>query len=477
MTSPLTLPATDKSAEPSDPRRAESRILIPPADISNHHTWHYHQAHAALRNADADLALHHFKECRRIIPREWFVPFSMGQIHLTVGADIHEAIRMFKYARRMRERIYTPKRGKPPYRFLDVFWGLQIGHTANMEHLIKREILLKRDPKKLILLCPETPANQVLLDKMAAYITVAKSEAELPLPRETLLSVLEEYYICESIDGLTKHWWHASPEIFRAWEKAGRQPLLTLTHEERAKGRAALRSAGIPDDAWFASLHIRESGFKSTQGLTKVELGLNADVATYLPAVSAVVQRGGTVIRIGDTSMSPLPPMPGVFDYAHSTLKSDWMDIFLLGACHFYIGTSSGPAYVPPLFGVPCALTNWYPIGSRPFNDRDVYIPKLFQVGTPPRTLRFEDMVAPPIGYALQYQYAEETKLSVVPNTADEIREVVIELIDRLDGKLSYSDADQALQETFDAVAETNFCYGNARLGRDFLRRHKDLLI
>src|ERR1700733_15328402 len=166
MTSPLTLSATDKSAEPSEPRRAERRILFPPADISNHHDWHFLQAHVALRNADADLALHHLKQCRKLIQREWFVPFTMAQIQLAIVGDIHEAIRMFKYARRLRESINTSKQGKPPYRFLDVFWGLQIGHTANMEHLIKREILLKRDPKKLILLSPETTANQTLLDKM-----------------------------------------------------------------------------------------------------------------------------------------------------------------------------------------------------------------------------------------------------------------------------------------------------------------------
>jgi putative glycosyltransferase (TIGR04372 family) len=407
MTSPQLLSTIDESAERSEPPRAEARTLFPPADLTDQHSWHFHQAHAALRNADANLALHHLKKCRRMVPREWFVPFTIAQVYLVIVGDIHEAIRMFKYARRMRQSIYTPKEGKPPCRFLNVFWGHQIGHIANMEHLIKREILLNRDPKKLILLSPETPANQALLDKMGAYITVAKSEAELPLPREALMSVLEDYYICESLDGLTKHWWHASPEISRAWERARRQPLLTLTDEERARGRAALRSVGIADNAWFASLHIRESGFKAHEEFTKVELGLNADVASFLPAVRAVVERGGKVIRIGDPSMTPLPAMPGMLDYAHSPLKSDWMDVFLLGACRFFIGTSSGPAYVPPLFGVPCALTNWFPTGSRPFNDRDIYIPKLLQVGNPPRILRFENMVAPPLGYAIRYQHAE----------------------------------------------------------------------
>jgi putative glycosyltransferase (TIGR04372 family) len=411
------------------------------------------------------------------MPREWFAPFTMAQVELQISGNVHEAIRMFKYARRMRERIYTPKQGKPPYRFLNHFWVGYIGHIANIEHLIKREVLLGRDPKRLILLVSGAVANQSLLDKMGVYITIAKSEAALPFPQDTLLSVLEDYYICESIDGLTKHWWHASPEIFDAWETAGQPPLLTLTDEERAEGRSALRTAGIPDDAWFVSLHVRESGFKLHQGLTKVEAGLDADPRTYLPAVKAVVDRGGMVVRIGDPSMTPLPAIAGLFDYAISPLKSDWMDVFLLGACRFFIGTSSGPAYVPPLFGIPCALTNWFPAGSRPFNSRDFYIPKLLQVGNPPGILRFEDMVMPPLGYAAQYQHAAEIDLFAIPNTSDEIRELVVELLDQLDGNGSYSEEDQSLQKTFDAMAETNFCYGNARIGRDFLRRHKELLV
>jgi putative glycosyltransferase (TIGR04372 family) len=453
--------------------------LFPPADLpeSLHpHTWHFRQGEIALRSANPDLALHHLKQCTRMMPREWFAPFTIAQVHLALVGDIHEAIRMFKYARRVRERINTPKHGKPPYRFLDQFWASHIGHIANIEHLIKRELLLGRDPKRLILLASGPVANQDLLEKLGAYITIAKSEAALPCPQNALLSVLEEYYICDSIDGITKHWWHASPEIFRAWEVTGRAPLLELTDEDRMKGRAALRTAGIPNDAWFATLHIRESGYKS-KSWTKIEAGLNADPMTYLPAIRAVVDRGGIVVRVGDSSMTPLPEMPGLFDYTRSPLKSDWMDVFLLGACRFFVGTSSGPAYVPPLFGIPCALTNWFPTGSRPFNARDVYIPKVLQAGDHPRTLRFEDMVSPPLGYAAQYQHADEINLSIIPNTADEIRELVVELLDRLDGRLSYSEEDQSLQQTFEAVAETNFCYGNARIGRDFLSRRKNLLL
>jgi putative glycosyltransferase (TIGR04372 family) len=252
--------------------------------------------------------------------------------------------------------------------------------------------------------------------------------------------------------------------------------LLSLSEAEMTKGRAYLRELGVPDGAWFVCLHVRESGFKQEQGFNAIESVLSAQIGSYLPAVRAVIERGGWVIRIGDRKMQPLAPMPRAIDYAHSALKSEWMDVFLLGACRFLIGTSSGPAYVPPLFGIPCVLTNWLPTGQRPFNGRDIYIPKLYQAGFPPRQLSFGEMMAPPIGYAPGYVHAEELGLAQVPNTPEEIREVVIEMLDRLDGTLSYTEMDQALQSAFDAVAETNLCIGNARAGRAFLRRYRNLL-
>jgi putative glycosyltransferase (TIGR04372 family) len=128
------------------------------------------------------------------------------------------------------------------------------------------------------------------------------------------------------------------------------------------------------------------------------------------------------------------------------------------------------------LFGVPCVLINWSPAGQRPFNGRDLYIPKLYRAGFPARPLTFAEMMAPPVGYAPRYVHAAQLGMVPVPNTSEEIREAVSEMLDRLDGTLSFSEMDDALQSAFDVVAETNLCIGNARMGGAFLRRHSDLL-
>ncbi len=470
-------PVEQLLAVPVDPQADDDPQTY---ESSSLYSWHSERAIKAYQNLDTELALAHLKACIAKEPDDWFKWHIRGQIYLQVIGDLDEAIRQFTMARRIRERLHSDAVAGKPYRFFDPFWGYQIGHIANMEHLIKREILLGRDPKNLFLYFPKDakPGNRALLAKMAERITFVSDEKKLPISRTSLSGVMEEYYICESLDGSLKHWWHASPEIFEAWERAGRKPLLSLTEKEKRTGRKNLRRLGLPDGAWFVPLHVRESGFKADQGYGAVEQVLNGEIANYKDAIEAVVERGGWVIRIGDSRMKPLPPMRNVIDYALSAHKSDEMDLYILASGRFYIGTSSGPAYVPPLFGIPCVLTNWAPAGQRPFNARDLYILKTYSAPQPGasgmRPLKFAEFLAPPVGYAASS--VEARSLTVVPNTPEEIREVVVEMLDRLEGRPSARDEVAALQARFDDVASASRCIGNAQVGAAFLRRYADRL-
>src|SRR5262249_62188077 len=115
-----------------------------------------------------------------------------------------------------------------------------------------------------------------------------------------------------------------------------------------------------------APLHGRDThGRGTTAGLQAIR---NADTASYEPAIGEIIRRGGFVIRMGDPGTPPLPPLANVIDYGGSTMRADWMDIFLLARSRFVLGSASGPIFVPPLYGVPCVLTNWWPPGMRPWH-------------------------------------------------------------------------------------------------------------
>ena len=65
-------------------------------------------------------------------------------------------------------------------------------------------------------------------------------------------------------------------------------------------------------------------------------------------------------------------------------------------------------------------------------------------------------------------------------NTRAEIRDLVVEMLDRVDGRAVYTDEDERLQSAYRGLLLANrtpLTYGTfSRVGRDFLRDHSALL-
>jgi putative glycosyltransferase (TIGR04372 family) len=253
------------------------------------------------------------------------------------------------------------------------------------------------------------------------------------------------------------------------WDAEGHGPLLALTDLDQKRGQECLQSLGVPADAWFVALHVRG-------GREKARSTRDADIATYRMAIESIVARGGWVFRMGDPSMEPLPPMPQVIDYAHSEARRDWMDVFLWARCRFFIGIQSGPLMVPPTFGVPCVITNWSSPAIRLWFTRDLYIFKLHWSETEARYLSFTEVSSSALASAESSDYLASRGIKLVDNTPEEINDVVVEMLDRLDGKLKYSKEDEQLQERFNRTSVSNTQNTNARIGRDFLRKWAHLV-
>jgi putative glycosyltransferase (TIGR04372 family) len=201
-------------------------------------------------------------------------------------------------------------------------------------------------------------------------------------------------------------------------------PLLTIKKEDKNKGLGCLRELDIPPKAWFVSLHARD-GFSGDGNLRD---GRNVDIDSYIPAIKAITSAGGYVFRMGDSSMKPLPELPNVIDYALSEYKSDWMDVFLWASCRFFIGTVSGPAEIPPTFGVPVLLTNTSVFGLLSFQRHNSFmIPKLWYSKAKERLLTFSEILASPGGWCERRTIGDD--LTLIDNSTDEIEAGVNEMI------------------------------------------------
>lgn len=355
-----------------------------------------------------------------------------------------------------------------PFRVLDRDWTGVIGMLACLDTYVKQQLLAGLPLEStLVLGHPANISNPCLLEYWRAYLPTTIVDARgynRFVPLAELLG--QSFFVWPDGDEQLRSYFDIGGSVQRRWDAAGRGPLLELTDDHRARGRHELERLGVPPDAWFVTLHVREAGYHDLR---------NADVATYARAVAAVAERGGWVIRMGDRSMQALPPMPRAVDYAHSDSKSDWMDVFLWAECRFLIGTQSGPFQIPGAFGVPVVQTNWAPPATRYWFRDDIVIPKLYRSDPEGRLLTHAEAIRPPVGFCHLSEYLASLGIRAIDNTPEELEDVVVEMLDRLDGVARYTAEDERMQERLDAM-EPPVGYrvppGGSRFGRDFLRKH-----
>lgn len=359
-----------------------------------------------------------------------------------------------------------------PLRFVVVSTPGRIGHlAAELDCFFKETALGDRRPVTAVLIASHIPiANPCLLQYWAKRIRVVRNRLAGAALRPFLYFPYLRIDLAETVAVINQT--ATYPSVLARW--GSRPPLLSLSDRHRNQGEACLKALGVPPGAWIVCVHAREGGYSPTD--EHIHTHRNSDIDDYRPAMEAIVEHGGWCLRMGDATMKPLEPMPGVIDYANSSRKSDWMDIFLCARCRFFLGNTSGLCIVSTIFGVPSALANLTPLDvTYPAGVLDLGIPKLLasQSG---EIIPFAEAFNSP---AASFRYAElyrDSGLVTVDNSPEEIKELAIEMIDRFDRRSSYTDQDENLQNEFRQLLRPgHYTFGAAsRIGRDFLRKYFD---
>ncbi|MEG4283591.1 TIGR04372 family glycosyltransferase [Microcoleus sp. A006_D1] len=358
-------------------------------------------------------------------------------------------------------------------------WLGAIGHLAlNIDIYIKMGILGWRPQYHTILLAPpEQVINPCLLNYWRRYLHIITDPSLIDrlLPLAKTMRCLEyTLYHIKLASGEMVDLGYAFSAVQKQWQTEAKPPLLSLSPSDCERGWNCLQDLGVPKNAWFVCLHVREDGFRAEGMITH----RSADVDTYSLAIESIVARGGWVIRMGDRTMKPLQPMKHVIDYAHNAVKSDWMDVFLCTSCRFFLGSSSGLACVPLVFGVPSAITNTWPISGRPQSNQDLFIPKLAWSEVENRYLTFAEALAPRFFFNLNSKLLYSWGIQVVDNTPEEINELVWEMLERLEGRVQYTEKEEALQQQFNSLPTPYGSYpANSRIGRSFLQKYCNVVL
>jgi putative glycosyltransferase (TIGR04372 family) len=363
---------------------------------------------------------------------------------------------------------------------LDRLWIAYFGHAAQVDYIVKLAALEGRDPNDTILYWPHDMqvANRFMAEQWAPHLRMVTRAEDLPFPEAALEFQALNFFVPDVGKGRAFYLWELAAQTYRRWHEQGRRPLLELPSDRAERGWDALESVGVPRDAWFVGLHVRSPGYQSHH--RDLHYVLNAEIEDYLPAIREITGRGGWVVRMGDPSMPPLPALPNLFDYCHSDIRCDWLDVFLSASCRSFVGTSSGVCYAPQAYGVPCVLTNWWPPAQRPWHPGDIFIPKRLRQVRSGRFLTLEESLREPFGYCNSMEYLRKAHGVVVQqNDPEDIRAAVVEMLDRIDGTASYTESDLSAracaEKIYSSVARELYgspsAFGAAMLARDFLRR------
>ena len=264
---------------------------------------------------------------------------------------------------------------------------------------------------------------------------------------------------------------------------------LEFTPEEEARGEAGLRAIGIPPGSPFVCLIIRDSAYLDAHqpGEWSYHNYRDSDIQNYVLAAEKLADRGYFVIRMGAKVREAMKTVhPRVIDYATNSMRSDFMDIYLGAKCKFCISTGTGLDAIPVMFRRHFVYLNIVPLGYlHTFRTDFISLTKKHILKEEGRSLTMREIFTHGVGFCMHTSDYESKGIKLIENTPEEIRDVVIEMIEHLNGTWQPHEDDEALQRRFWEIFPTDAIddqgrplHGEirARFGAHFLRNNRDWL-
>lgn len=364
------------------------------------------------------------------------------------------------------------------------FYGERIGHFAKDVELYLAERDLNQENYFDFFFIGGNPANIFFLKLIKRKIVIHKFFAIL-------------YHANKFIPNYKKH------EIFVSSSKSAgltsdtkgllykTKTHLNFTDEENKKAKKFLMRIGLHNK--FVCLNVRDSAYLK-KSFPEIDFKnhdyRDSDILTYKKAVEYLLDNNYSVIRMGKVVEKSLDiNHPNFFDYAFSTLKDDFLDIWLMSNCEFCISTSNGLDEISDIFRKPISYVNALPIGNFSSWNKDcIWTPKTIVTKNDLRPLSLNELIETGlIGMPDQGQYIDlfkKNNLTYLDNTEEEILANVIEMNSRLTKGMKYSEESELRQKLFwDKLKKWNNFYKyhnlnqNNPLGRisdSYLANQKD---
>ena len=266
-------------------------------------------------------------------------------------------------------------------------------------------------------------------------------------------------------------------------------PHLQFTADEKVRGEAGLRMMGIPAGSPFVCMTVRDGAYYyqitgKSEPLTEFR---DCDIQNFILAAEELAERGYFVIRMGAKVNKAIKSSHSrVIDYATNGMRSDFLDIYLGAKCEFCISTGTGFDTVPIIFLRPVVFANILPLGwLATYGTQYIHITRHHISVSKGRELTLREIFTCGAGFCDYTCDYEALGIQVIENTPEEIRDVVVEMAERLSGTWLAHEDDEVFQRKFWEIFPTDAKRADgipvngeirARFGAAFLRNNRGWL-
>lgn len=314
-----------------------------------------------------------------------------------------------------------------------------IGLIGHLDSIVKRKIL-SNDPKKLMLVVFEDSKviNHVFLEYWSSYVQII---TEKEYGKDRLKQYMNTYEVdwhwyMPDAKGRYSHSHNSMAQIQGQWLDESREPLLSTYPKHEEVFHRETRKLGLKLNDWFVCFHLRSNGFYNETADDSAQNFRNIDVEPYLDSMRLVLEMGGWVFRMGDSSMPQIES--SVFgdlacrfiDYAHSSSKSEILDVMLSAKCKLFVSGPSGLHTVAHAFGVKVCMTNFPMYPGVPWHSDDIYLPIRYRYKNSKLPLGLQEIFDNQIYFADQEPLLSKLGVETFSCESDVIHDAIKDFLD-----------------------------------------------
>lgn len=285
--------------------------------------------------------------------------------------------------------------------------------------------------------------NKALLEIWKDKLTILPSILIYPIYKLINLTKYKDKYIF--------HLENSDRDINQYFDN--RKPFIKFTERDLNRGEKLLQSVGIPNNADFVCLNIREGNYLKNH-IPDYDFNYhdyrNIKIDNFVKAIKFLNEKKIYVIRVGRHIKKPVNYRNKLFiDLYNYKITDDFFDIYMAYKCMFCFGVSSGFDGLANIFRKNLGLIQ-VPVGDlRTQSFRHTFITKHHFCEKNKKNLSLSEIFEKNLAYAYKSEIYKEKNIKLVDNSEEEIKDLVKEVYQRVKNNFFISKNDEINQINF----------------------------